>query len=69
MSANKTTKIIVSVFWKNYITSSTRFEVDPVYGGYRISEDGKFYYIHTIDGRACIPVENVQYIEQKKISA
>lgn len=68
MSANKI-KIIVTVLWKNYITSSTRFEADPTYGGYRISEDGKFYYIHTIDGKACIPVENVQYIEQKNISA
>ena len=69
MSANKTIKIIVTVFWKNYVTPSTQFEADPGYGGYRISEDGRFYYIHTIDGRASIPVENVQYIEQKKISA
>lgn len=68
MSANKT-KIIVTVFWKNYIVSSSRFESDPKYGSYDISEDKKFYYIYTINGHVSIPVENVQYVEEKIISA
>jgi len=66
MSANKT-KIIVTVFWKNYIMTSTRFEADPKYEGYDISEDGKFYNIHTFDGNISIPVENAQYVKQKDI--
>ena len=70
MSANET-KIIVTVYWKEYTELSTQFEADPdyKYQGYRISEDGKFYYIYTVDGKASIPVENVQYVEEKNISA
>ena len=67
MNANKT-KIIVKVYWKKYIMSSTQFEADPKYGSYDISKDGKFYNIYTFDGNISIPVENVQYVEKKYIS-
>ena len=68
MSANKT-KVIVTVYWKNYVTPSTQFEVDPGYRGYRPSEDGRFYNVSIFDGSVSIPVENVQFIEKKYISA
>lgn len=68
MNANKT-KTIVTVHWKNYTTPSTQFEANPKYGSYDISENGKFYDIYTFDGHVSIPVENVQYVERKNISA
>lgn len=65
MGTNK--KIIVTIYWKNYVTPSSEFNADPQCGGYNISKDGKFYSIRTIDGFVSIPVENVQCVEQKNI--